>query len=79
MYISIMFQRLGGHKVPNITGHERIAMMRTGIITADKRPEDGYRIAMKESRLSIKDGWVINGDLSISGARKATRSLMSRY
>ena len=25
----------------------------------------------------IKDGWVIDGDLSISGARKATRSLMN--
>ena len=59
-------------------GHERIAMIcgqASSLLTKDR--EDGYRIAMKESRLSIKDGWVINGDLSISGARKATRSLMS--
>ena len=59
-------------------GHQRTAMVcgqASSLLTKDR--EVGYRIAMKENRLPIKDGWVFDGDLSISGARKASRSLMN--
>ena len=59
-------------------GHQRIAMMcgqASSLLTKDR--EFGYRSAMKQAELPIEDGWVIDGDLTIAGARKATRNLMN--
>jgi LacI family repressor for deo operon, udp, cdd, tsx, nupC, and nupG len=59
-------------------GHQRIAMVygpASSLLTKDR--ELGYRAAMKQAELSIEDGWVVEGDLTIAGARKATRNLMS--
>ena len=59
-------------------GHERIAMVcgqASSLLTKDR--EFGYRAAMKEAGLPIEDGWVVEGDLTIAGARKATRKLLN--
>jgi len=59
-------------------GHKRIAMIcgqESSLLTKDR--ELGYRAAMKQAKLSIDDGWVVEGDLTISGARKATRNLVN--
>ena len=59
-------------------GHQRIAMMcgqASSLLTKDR--EFGYRAAMKQAELPIEDGWVIDGDLAIAGARKATRNLLN--
>ena len=58
--------------------HERIAMIcgqESSLLTKDR--EFGYRAAMKQAKLAIEDGWVVDGDLTIIGARKATRNLMN--
>jgi LacI family repressor for deo operon, udp, cdd, tsx, nupC, and nupG len=47
----------------------------SSLLTKDR--EFGYRAAMKQADLSIEDGWVVEGDLTIAGARKATRNLMN--
>ena len=58
-------------------GHERIAML-SGTeqlgLTIDR--ESGYRAAMSSAGLGVADGWVIDGGLSIDGARSATRRLL---
>lgn len=59
-------------------GHKRIAMIygqASSLLTRDR--ELGYRAAMKAAKLSIKDGWVAEGHLSIPGARQATRDLLA--
>ena len=59
-------------------GHQRIAMVcgqASSLLTKDR--EFGYRAVMKQAGLPIEDGWVVDGDLTIAGARKATRSLMN--
>ena len=59
-------------------GHKRIAMIygeQSSLLTRDR--EVGYRAAMKQAKLPIEDGWVVEGDLTIAGARKATRNLMN--
>lgn len=59
-------------------GHKKIAFMageETSLLTKDR--ENGYRQAMQKARLSIEDGWVISGDLTITGARSATKELLS--
>ncbi len=59
-------------------GHKRIAMifgLESSLLTKDR--ELGYRAAMKQSKLPIDEGWVVEGELSIVGARKATRHLMN--
>jgi len=59
-------------------GHKRIAMVsgqKSSLLTKDR--ELGYRAAMKRSSLPIEDGWVIEGNLTIAGARMATRNLMN--
>lgn len=59
-------------------GHARIAMVcgqKSSLLTKDR--ELGYRAAMKQSKLPIEDGWVVEGELTIAGARKATRNLMN--
>lgn len=59
-------------------GHKRIAMIygqESSLLTKDR--ELGYRAAMKQAKLPIEDGWVVEGELTIAGARKATRNLMN--
>ena len=59
-------------------GHERIGLMcgsATSLLTKDR--EFGYRAAMRAAQLDIEDGWVVNGDLTIDGAIRATRSLLN--
>lgn len=59
-------------------GHERIGMIygqASSLLTKDR--ERGYRAAMKAAKLPIKEGWTAEGQLSISGARHATRELLS--
>ena len=59
-------------------GHERIAMMygqESSLLTKDR--ELGYRAAMQQANLSVDEDWVVEGRLSIPGARKATRSLLN--
>ena len=58
-------------------GHRRIGMI-TGTevsgLSIDR--ESGYRAAMAEAAIDIADGWVVDGSLSISGAKLATRALL---
>ncbi len=59
-------------------GHERIGMIygqESSLLTRDR--ELGYRAAMDEAQLPIRDGWVVEGHMTIAGAREATRSLLS--
>lgn len=59
-------------------GHKRIGLIAgtaTSLLTKDR--EFGYRSAMHDAQLHIEEGWVVNGDLSIEGAMRATRSLLS--
>ncbi len=59
-------------------GHERIALVcgsATSLLTKDR--EFGFRAAMREAQLKIELGWVVNGDLSVEGAIRATRSLLN--
>ncbi len=59
-------------------GHKKIAMIcgqESSLLTKDR--ELGYRAAMKQAKLPIENGWVVEGDLTISGARKAARNLMN--
>lgn len=59
-------------------GHKRIAMIygqKSSLLTKDR--EVGFRAAMTEAGLLIEEGWVVEGELSIIGARKATRNLMN--
>ncbi|MDJ0699629.1 MAG: LacI family DNA-binding transcriptional regulator [Woeseiaceae bacterium] len=58
-------------------GHERIAMIcgqESSLLTKDR--EIGYRAAMKDAGLSIEDGWVVEGRMTLAGARRATRRLL---
>jgi LacI family repressor for deo operon, udp, cdd, tsx, nupC, and nupG len=60
-------------------GHKRIGMIsgqKLSLLTKDR--ELGYRAAMKQANLPIGDGWVAEGQLSISGARQATRDLLNQ-
>lgn len=60
-------------------GHQRIGMIsgqQLSLLTKDR--ELGYRAAMKQANLPIEDGWVAQGQLSISGARQATRDLLNQ-
>jgi len=59
-------------------GHERVGMIygqATSLLTKDR--ELGYRAAMKQAKLPIRDGWVAEGHLTIQGARQATRELLN--
>ena len=59
-------------------GHKRIAMIygpETSLLTKDR--EFGYRAAMHKSKLPIEDGWIVEGQLTIDGARRATRKLLN--
>ncbi|MEO0975032.1 MAG: LacI family DNA-binding transcriptional regulator, partial [Pseudomonadota bacterium] len=59
-------------------GHRKIAMIcgqESSLLTKDR--EYGYRAAMKHAGIAIEDGWLANGELSIGGARRATRVLLN--
>jgi LacI family repressor for deo operon, udp, cdd, tsx, nupC, and nupG len=58
-------------------GHRRIGMiygLTTSLLTKDR--ESGFRAAMSAAGLPIDDGWVVEGQLTIGGAREATRKLI---
>jgi LacI family repressor for deo operon, udp, cdd, tsx, nupC, and nupG len=59
-------------------GHRRIAMifgLASSLLTSDR--ESGYRAAMTRADLGIEDGWVVEGRLTLDGARQATRKLLN--
>lgn len=59
-------------------GHRRIGFIsgeETSLLTLDR--ERGYRAAMKAAKLAIEAGWVVQGNMNIPGAVKATRSLLN--
>lgn len=61
-------------------GHSKIGMIygqKDSLLTRDR--ELGYRAAMKQAGLPIQSGWVAEGQLQISGARQATRELLSHH
>jgi LacI family transcriptional regulator, repressor for deo operon, udp, cdd, tsx, nupC, and nupG len=58
-------------------GHRRVAMIcgqQSSLLTRDR--ESGYRRAMGEAGLDIEDGWLVEGRLTLDGARAATRRLL---
>lgn len=58
-------------------GHRRIAMVSgqaSSLLTRDR--ELGFRQAMAAAQLEVEDGWVVDGDLTIPGARAAMRGLL---
>ena len=59
-------------------GHERIAMIHgqaSSLLTRDR--ELGYRAAMHDAGIDIEDGWFVTGDLTLDGATRATREILS--
>ena len=44
-------------------------------LTADR--ERGYVAAMKRAGIKVRDGWIVPGNLTIEGAREATRALLA--
>lgn len=59
-------------------GHKRIGFIygsHTFTLTLDR--ERGYQRAMKQAKLEVEDGWVVEGGLTLDGARKATRKLLN--
>ncbi len=57
--------------------HQRIGFIygaHSSTLTQDR--EHGYRRAMEAAKLPIAEGWVLEGGLTIDGARKATRELL---
>jgi len=61
-------------------GHQKIAFIygqEKSLLTKDR--EFGYRASMNKAGIPIKDGWVVEGKLSIEGAIKATRSLLNHH
>lgn len=60
-------------------GHHHIAMISgqaSSLLTKDR--EIGYRHAMTAAGLKVEEDWIVNGELTISGARAATRNLLSK-
>lgn len=58
-------------------GHKKIAFMygqQDSLLTRDR--ENGYRATMQKAGLSVDDGWVVAGNLSIEGAAAATAKLL---
>lgn len=59
-------------------GHARIGLIcgsAASLLTKDR--EFGYRAAMQRNGLKIEEGWVVDGNLTIDGALRATRSLLN--
>ena len=38
----------------------------------------GYRKAMKEAGITVKEGWVVSGDFDIQGGEKAARKIIQK-
>lgn len=60
-------------------GHTRIGFVfgkRSSTLTEDR--EKGYRNAMKKHGLTVEDGWVCEGRLTLEGARAAVQSLLKQ-
>lgn len=58
-------------------GHRKVAFIfgqASSLLTKDR--ENGYRAAMQTAGLPVKDGWVVEGKLSIEGAQQATDQLL---
>ena len=58
-------------------GHQDIAFIsgqKASLLTRDR--EYGYRSAMHKARLSIEDGWILEGQLTLDGAATACRQLL---
>ncbi len=49
----------------------------TSTLTQDR--ERGYQRAMHSAKLPIAEGWVVEGGLTLDGARKATRKLLNHH
>jgi len=61
-------------------GHSRISFIsgpEQSLLTRDR--EYGYRSAMKEAGLTIEEGWVAEGGMTIEGAIGATRGLLNLH
>ncbi len=59
-------------------GHRDIGFIygsHSSTLTLDR--ERGYRRAMKAAKLPVVDSWVVEGGLTLAGARKATRKLLN--
>mgnify|MGYP000076633986 CR=1 FL=1 len=59
-------------------GHERIGFVagkRDSLLTHDR--EKGYRQAMRKAKLKVEKDWVVEGEQTIDGARRATRRLLT--
>ncbi|WP_160151525.1 LacI family DNA-binding transcriptional regulator [Microbulbifer sp. ALW1] len=59
-------------------GHQRIGFIagkRNSLLTHDR--EKGYRKAMRKAKLPVANGWVVEGEQTLDGARRATRRLLS--
>lgn len=59
-------------------GHRKIALIcgsANSLLTKDR--EFGFRAAMHDRQLEIQPGWIVDGDLSVEGAARATRSLLN--
>ncbi len=59
-------------------GHSNIGFIygsHVSTLTLDR--ERGFRRAMKEAKMPVADGWVVEGGLNLDGARKATRKLLN--
>ena len=58
-------------------GHRRVAFIHgqeQSLLTKDR--ENGYRASMQAAGVPIEQGWVVEGNLTIDGAIKATQSLI---
>ncbi|WGL15790.1 LacI family DNA-binding transcriptional regulator [Microbulbifer bruguierae] len=58
-------------------GHQRIGFIagkRDSLLTKDR--EKGYRKAMRKAKLPVVGEWVVEGEQTIDGARRATRRLL---
>jgi len=58
-------------------GHRNIAFIsgqKDSLLTRDR--ENGYRTAMKKAGITVQENWVTVGNLSVEGAREATRKLV---
>ncbi|WP_346837667.1 LacI family DNA-binding transcriptional regulator [Microbulbifer sp. SAOS-129_SWC] len=65
-----------GHLIDS--GHRRIAFIagsHESLLTSDR--ERGYRQAMAAAELPVEEHWVVEGDLTIDGARRAARELLA--
>lgn len=58
-------------------GHARVAIIRgekSSLLTQDR--ELGYRAGMRDAGHAVEEGWVVEGDMSLGGAVRATRELL---